>query len=381
MLKLIFALCAGNVLFLAFLVVTVRRTENTLANRWLALFFLLMGLFMLDDVFLLFGVYQAHPWLVDWLGLVVFALAPALYTCISQFVAIDQHFRWRTLLHFLPFGILMLLSLPDLIMTPGSKKLEDLNNPSLKSGDTVVLLLLAAQVGIYLFLSFKKLQQHQKNIESITAAPDDVRLEWLRLFLIGVTFLVDVWFVELFFLPFNDETGRFNLLYFIGIHVLGYFALKQKEVFPFSQKEIVAIGEVIESTNKFPHVRRLIVSDDELERLKIQLVEKMEVEKLYLNAEITLPALAHNMGISVHELSELVNVGFGENFSQFINRYRVEESKRLLLSDQYQHLSMVGIAFEAGFNSKTAFNTAFKKQIGMAPSEFQKQEKMGNNGQ
>lgn len=80
------------------------------------------------------------------------------------------------------------------------------------------------------------------------------------------------------------------------------------------------------------------------------------------------------MGLSVHELSALINEGFGENFAQFVNRHRVEESKTLLLSEKCAHLSMVGIAFEAGFNSKTAFNTAFKKLVGVSPTAYREKE-------
>jgi AraC-like DNA-binding protein len=76
------------------------------------------------------------------------------------------------------------------------------------------------------------------------------------------------------------------------------------------------------------------------------------------------------MQLSPHELSYLINVGFENNFYNFVNSYRVEESKTLLTSPKHQHLSMLGIAFEAGFNSKTAFYTAFKKMTGVSPTEF-----------
>lgn len=89
---------------------------------------------------------------------------------------------------------------------------------------------------------------------------------------------------------------------------------------------------------------------------------------------LNLPNLARFMNLSVHEMSELINMGFDENFAQFINRYRVEESKRLLLSEKHAHLSMVGIAFEAGFNSKTAFNMAFKKMVGVSPTAYREKE-------
>lgn len=81
----------------------------------------------------------------------------------------------------------------------------------------------------------------------------------------------------------------------------------------------------------------------------------------------------HFLPFVLYLLLPFVLIGsFGENFYEFINRYRVEASKKLLTDAKFQHLNMVGIAFEAGFNSKTAFNTAFKKTTGQTPSEFRK---------
>ena len=119
--------------------------------------------------------------------------------------------------------------------------------------------------------------------------------------------------------------------------------------------------------------RRFLLDEAQHSDAKDRLLLLMDTDKPYLDSALTLPALANLMHMSVHELSELVNTGFDENFSQFINRYRVEESKRLLRSEAHRHLSMLGIAYEAGFNSKTAFNTAFKKIAGCAPSVYRDQ--------
>jgi len=84
------------------------------------------------------------------------------------------------------------------------------------------------------------------------------------------------------------------------------------------------------------------------------------------------------MSVSVHDLSYLLNEGFGKNFFQFINSYRVAEAKRLMLSEKNRHLNLLGIAYSAGFNSKTTFNTAFKRETGMSPSMFVQQFKNHN---
>ena len=96
----------------------------------------------------------------------------------------------------------------------------------------------------------------------------------------------------------------------------------------------------------------------------------MNHEKIYLDNDLNLPGLAHKLGIGIHDASYLINETTGDNFYNFINRYRVEEAKRLLNSSKRNELNILGIAFAAGFNSKTTFNTTFKKLVGMSPTQF-----------
>ncbi len=372
MYNLLQAITAGCAVFLAFLVVTVRRDTNAVANRWLGVFVLLVGLFMLDDSLLVYGIYERYPQAIGPLNLPIFALAPALFMAVSQFVAVERKFRKRDIWHFLPFILFFLLSLPFLFSSD-EIKLHELTTLSEPMGlaDKIFLSMVAAQMVAYLFFSFLKLKKHQKNIENITASPGEVNLDWLLYFLYGVAAMTLIWFFELFYLPYQKGAGWYTPAYLIAIFCIGYFALRQKEVFPFSKKEAVEIGEIFsENENPTAAAHRQNFPPEKLELLKTQLLKKMETEKPHLDPELNLPGFAQKMGLSVHEMSELVNEGFGENFAQFVNRHRVEESKHLLFSEKHAHLSMVGIAFEAGFNSKTAFNTVFKKMTGVSPTEF-----------
>ena len=98
----------------------------------------------------------------------------------------------------------------------------------------------------------------------------------------------------------------------------------------------------------------------------------MEKEKPYLNADLSLPLLATKLQIPPHILSRLINEKFKLNFFDFINSYRVEEVKTKLNSSKFDSLSLLGIALESGFNSKSAFNRVFKKFTGLTPSEYKK---------
>ena len=115
-----------------------------------------------------------------------------------------------------------------------------------------------------------------------------------------------------------------------------------------------------------------LISDDELREMKSILIQVMDNKKPFLDTELSLFKLASQLDISSHLLSYIINNGCNENFYQFINRYRIEEAKKMIQDPKMEHLSLMGIAFEVGFNSKTVFNTTFKKITNQTPSEFKK---------
>ncbi|WP_397546448.1 helix-turn-helix domain-containing protein [Rhodothermus marinus] len=98
----------------------------------------------------------------------------------------------------------------------------------------------------------------------------------------------------------------------------------------------------------------------------------METEKLYRQPDLTLQALAERLGISPHNLSEVLNTAFGQSFYDFVNGYRVREVQALLADPERAHLTILALAMEAGFSSKSTFNAAFKKHTGLTPSAYRR---------
>ena len=164
-----------------------------------------------------------------------------------------------------------------------------------------------------------------------------------------------------------------NLMMLATVFFISYNALKQKEIFPLNTKHREAIINVSKTLKDNIPSKRKIFSDEELIDYKSQLNTLMNKQQLYLNHDINVASLSEHMNITTHQLSYIINNGFNQNFFQFINSYRVEKAKSLLLDKSSNKLSILGIAFESGFNSKTAFNTTFKKITSLTPSEFKKQ--------
>lgn len=99
-------------------------------------------------------------------------------------------------------------------------------------------------------------------------------------------------------------------------------------------------------------------------------IELMEKEKLYLQTELTLQELSDKLGVPSYQVSQAINDGLQKTFYDLINSYRVEEAKRLLSDPKSQNNKILAVGFDAGFNSKTTFNTVFKKFTGLTPTDF-----------
>lgn len=102
------------------------------------------------------------------------------------------------------------------------------------------------------------------------------------------------------------------------------------------------------------------------------LIAQMESNLYYLNPELTLASLANSLDIHPNRLSKIINDGIGKSFSDFINEYRTKAVVARLKNPKYNHITLLGISFECGFNSKTTFNRVFKEMMGLTPFEYKK---------
>ena len=104
-------------------------------------------------------------------------------------------------------------------------------------------------------------------------------------------------------------------------------------------------------------------------KMRNMLIERIEEDKLYLDNELRLPALAETTGFSTHQISELINSG-GENFADLINKYRVKEAMQILSNPASGHMTTEEIGYASGFNNKTSFYKHFKKNTGLSPMKY-----------
>jgi AraC-like DNA-binding protein len=162
----------------------------------------------------------------------------------------------------------------------------------------------------------------------------------------------------------------------IIIYGLAYLGLRQPETTAGSDAPTPADEVAVQPAKKY---EKSTLTSERSEFYLKKLLSIMETEKPYTDGDLTLSKLASKLSISAHHLSQIINERLKQNFFDFVNTYRVAEAKRKLVDPAKKHYSLLAIAEEVGFNSKSAFNVAFKKQTNMTPSEFRKAS--NGNGQ
>ncbi|RYE27252.1 MAG: AraC family transcriptional regulator [Sphingobacteriaceae bacterium] len=342
---------------------------NPVANNWFGLFSFCAGCMMLNVFIYQTGAEANYNKLIAFNELSRFLIAPALFLSVRHFTSPDKRLKAREYLHFIPFLLFLIYMLPYLIVTNYNLNNSNSYLPGFIKSWWPFLLPAAVkfQLVFYWAMAYYNLKRHQKNIRLINGSTHGLDLKWLQNLLYGIALMLIISIAGSVFqagwIAFYSP-----VFYLAGVLITGYFLIAQKEVYPFEQPELEEISEIILPDNAGTKMVRF--PKEKLNQLKTQLGQLMTTNKPYLDNELSLPDLAKMMDISTHDLSFVLNEGFGMSFFKFVNSYRIAEVKQLMLSGQYRQLNMLGIAYNAGFNSKTTFNTVFKKETGLSPTQF-----------
>jgi AraC-like DNA-binding protein len=225
------------------------------------------------------------------------------------------------------------------------------------------------QILCYMVLSIKEISFYQHRIENAYSSLEKMNLNWLKL---NVIAFLCMWIVDIAnfilgkieILPDEVEllmTFVSLLINFLFANLIIYKGLTTPELFI----------ELPETPVKNKYSGSLL-SPEQSSRFAEKLKEFMEKEKPFLEPEITLQELSSRVGINPRYVSQVINERFNKNFFEFVNYYRVEEAKTQLVTDSGIEKTVLEILYECGFNSKSVFNTFFKKSTGLTPSQYRK---------
>jgi len=373
--KYIFLIASFNALF--FIALLVQKKSRGLHDKILIYWLLYLSLYT--------GIYGlSAPWLFSDYPLLSVAFisllllhGPFLYWYIRVLIIQSLRVKPIDFLHFIPFALfnLFLIGVSLFPETAVKIRLDHLEVEHNSPGIFNFFLALTALSGpVYFGLSLALFKKHDINIFNNFSSLENIDLSWLRklVYTFGVvwTFLMAFAAIHHIFHLFswNFCTDGLSLSLSVFIILLGYFGLKQKEIFSGYEGSEFVTGRY--SEQKYAGS---ILKEADARMYAERLVSYMAEKKPYLNPDLNLPQLAGDLNIPSHYLSQVINQNTGHNFYDFINHYRVEEVKNKIIDPLYQKYSILGIAFDAGFNSKSAFNRAFKYITGQTPTHYKKQ--------
>ena len=231
----------------------------------------------------------------------------------------------------------------------------------------------------YMILVLKITKIYEQHIKDFYSSISQIKLDWLKNSTYLALFITFGFMMENILqhsgIYVSESFGFSSLLAAIYIYTIGYMGLSRSGIFT----ELVQIKTINSSQNVNENYNKRYeksgLSNEKADECQRNLLQIMESEKPYKNNNLTLSDLASLLKISSHNLSEIINTKGGKNFFDFINYYRIEEVKKELINPNKQNLTILAIAFDAGFNSKTSFNTLFKKYVGTTPTQFRELEK------
>lgn len=301
-----------------------------------------------------------------------FLLPPLAYFYLKSQFNSDFHFRRRDLLHLLPFAVYLVYHVAVFACGRHAVQWWQQHVHYPLGIDTLQTVAKFGQQFVYFYWALRLYRDYRRWAPEVFSDTDTVNFTWFRNFLIAflamsvfnlVMLALDMALDLDFWHDWWSELFVVALIYYLSIS--GYTQVQPKHMtFRATETEI--------PDDEIPQQRPEKMSETELQQLKNRLEQLMQQQRPYLEPELSLADLARRLSLNASQLSAVVNTGYGKNFNDFVNEYRVRTVKTLLEDPKYSHLSLLAIGLEAGFNSKATFNRAFKKLTGVAPGDYLK---------
>jgi AraC-like DNA-binding protein len=266
-------------------------------------------------------------------------------------------------LQSLIFNIYPYINLDHSINNSLSKNLDYTNYFSLK----VIFVALNIYYLIHTILLYIK---HRKQIKNILSYEIGISLNWILFFLLGY-----LSFVACFFILNPDSSPYIVYLPFLLIMIYTFFQRDSQITVELKNTNIQNANIEIEVKNQL-NKQTILINDEKREFLKNQMIQYIESEKVFLQKDLTIYDVAKALKTNSNYISSILNNMLDCNFVTFINSYRIEESKKILLDKEYSHYTIEAVSEIVGFNSKSAFNNAFKNKMGITPSDYIKSNKI-----
>ena len=371
--EIIFIIGATLSFFLAFLVFS--KENKTTGDYILGSYLAVIGLYF--TILYLESISVEYPRFINILGFnIPLLMGPFMFLYVLLMVKTNNKFKAVYWLHGLPY---LLFSTYSILFYYGVIEKDYNLYLTYEKINIFRISFYLVITPVYFIWAFFILKKHKKKLENNFSYTKDIDLIWLKV-LVGSSGVVQGIILILHFFDKYPILAISPLGYLIYlaltfyIFFLGYFGLKQQIIYisatPYKSKTDGA-SPVIEKKEPYQHS---VLKQTEAEVYLENLLDYFEKEKPYLNGQLKLTDLSKYLNISVHHLSQIINEQLGKNFFDFVNEYRVQEVKTRLSDPEHKHYTLLSIAYDSGFNSKSSFNSTFKKITGFTPSQYLKQQ-------
>lgn len=378
-----------NGLIFTFLLIKKSIEEENKASRWLALFIFLCTLYLCPWMCGHAKWYFVEPYreiLFYVPTMQVFLIGPVVYFYTKSLLQSQFKVKGKQFLHLLPAALYLLYSIIVVITDKlilhkpffyADGRDKDLSDWYQQLGWLSMI--------TYAVLSIRYYNRYRKRIFDVLSYADSVKFEWIKRYLVAFVLMQLLMGVFLFLYP---EWGSFSnkWWYYFIFSILSFYVALQGYVnvyqihFQFDLSEKNSPDEKRDEPISEPSTALQEEGEKSLnfnpDEWKPKISAVIETEKMYENPRLSLTDLAEKLNTNATTISKAINTCFEMNFNDFINQYRVEAVKEMLAKGAHENETLLGIAYDAGFNSKTTFNRAFKKSTGFSPKEYLENQKI-----
>lgn len=345
---------------------TTMKKHRNLSNKLLALFLFVIGANIFEGL-LYKSFYMKHPEFAFYINNTASLIAPVLYLYVRTLAYKITKLKWSDLIHLLMYTVLVVWSFFEYHLLPSNEQLTILTtgvgfNELLMK---IIGAMMYTQLLIYLILTIRLIIRYKKLVRENYSEDSKVNSSWLSQIVVVFLIIVLLAVIEnVIESNFSSETYENTLLiiffgYLVFINWIIFKALKVPQLFQGIDKDVELAKEMDQGT--------LTEAD---KQILDKLNEYMLNEKPYLNSTLTLRQLAKNIELSSRELSILINNHLNQNFFDYVNTFRIENTKQKLIDLAYKDHTVLELMYDSGFNSKSSFNTAFRKVTGLAPTAY-----------
>ena len=292
---------------------------------------------------------------------------PFLYQYVQKLVLGESSFTKKDTYHFIPFFVGLVISLIFYFTNI----------------DSVILLKGIAVTGaisglLYFIIALSLLQKHKRRIKNDFSYTERINLNWLLNLTIG---LLTIWVGASVLVVLSrfcsidlPLTWSFTIVP-VFIFYIGFCGIRQQIIYTTPVTE--AQNKVSVSITEMPvkisdSYKKSGLQVDNMKTINARLLKSMQQDRLFLNPTLSLSALSKELNIPAHHLTQTLNEYADLSFYDFVNSFRVNEFKKRIHAPENKNFSLLGIAFDCGFNSKSSFNRIFKQKTALSPSEYQK---------